>query len=643
MYKQHFVTLALLMAVFSALSQEHIYKSTSIPEALKENANAVIRTQTVAIRLKSSREMHILNKRVVTVRNKKGEAHVNAFVYYDDNKSVLKLEAVIYDAFGKVIKKVKKKDFKDVSAVAGGTLYSDSRLKYLDYTPIAYPYTVAFSCETTNKNTAFIPPFYPIDGYNLSVEQSSYSITYPETLKIRLKKKNVEHYNLETFEEKQLYRFQIHDVAAINTEAYSPEAAQIVPRVLVASNKFTLEGVEAEVEDWTDFGKWMYRDLIADTHDVPESTVKTIKNLVKDEVSAIDKAKKIYQYVQDKVRYISVQVGIGGWKPFNASQVDKLGYGDCKALTNYTMALLNAVGVESHYTIVYANGSQRNIEKDFSAMQGNHAILNIPQKEGEDIWLECTSQKSPFGFIGNFTDDRDVLVITPEGGKIKHTKQYKTKENSQVQTGCYTLSSWGDIAVTLEVNSKGTAYDDKYYLESYTPRDKDIAYKKRLHFINTIDFQELSITNDKAAITFKEVLKFTAKNYAKKAGSRLLFRANAVNQNKYIPKHDNERRLPVVVKRGYLQEDDFVIKIPENYQVESVPKAVHIENKFGSYSMHIAQKNTLELTYKRLFILKDGVYPKEDYKAFRDFWKHISKQDAAKIVIVKKTEELKKD
>ena len=125
----------------------------------------------------------------------------------------------------------------------------------------------------------------------------------------------------------------------------------------------------------------MYHDLIKDTYDLPTSTVTMIKDLVKDEVDDIGNAKKVYEYVQGKTRYISVQVGIGGWKPFNASEVDKLGYGDCKALTNYTMSLLKAVGVESNYSVVYAGSSQKNIEDDFTSIQGNHVILNIPSEK----------------------------------------------------------------------------------------------------------------------------------------------------------------------------------------------------------------------------------------------------------------------
>ena len=157
----------------------------------------------------------------------------------------------------------------------------------------------------------------------------------------------------------------------------------------------------------------------------------------------IEKAKIVYAFMQNKTRYISVQVGIGGWEPIAANKVDAVGYGDCKGLTNYTKALLDAVGVTSYYTVVFAQ-DRRDIDKEFASLQGNHVILNIPNK-GKDVWLECTSQTTPFGFLGDFTDDRNVLVITPEGGIIKRTPKYINKDNLQTINADITLKENGSV------------------------------------------------------------------------------------------------------------------------------------------------------------------------------------------------------
>ncbi|MGK0255206.1 MAG: hypothetical protein ACI9OE_002730 [Mariniflexile sp.] len=630
------VSIFLLFTTTSIFSQERLYTGFTIPENLKQNANAVIRSQQVEISLKSSSEMIIVVKRIMTVLNKEGNDNINAYVHYDNNVKIKELEVLVFNNLGSEIKKIKKNDFKDVSAVDGGTLYSDSRIKYLEYTPIAYPYTIEFTYEINTNNTAFIQPFMPIDDYFVSVEKSDYTLNFPDDISIRKKEKNFEAFDIEKEDLAGEIYYQAKNIEAIKPEDFSPSFVDVAPKALVASKQFMLEGVQAQVEDWDEFGKWMYHDLIKDTYDLPASTVSMIQNIVKDETNDIDKAEKIYEYVQDKVRYISVQVGIGGWKPFNASQVDKLGYGDCKALTNYTMSLLKAAGVQSNYTVVYAGKSQRSLENDFAAMQGNHVILNIPTANQENIWLECTSQKLPFGFIGDFTDDRDVLVITPEGGKIQHTKKYATDENLQIIKGSYSVSNEGDIDVIVHVSSKGIQYDNKYWLETETERDLDTHYKKLWNYINGMTISNMIINNDKAVIEFIEDINFQATNYTKKAGDRILLTLNALNRNTEIPDRYRDRKLPLKINRGFKDVDEVEIRLPSDYKIESLPKNVTVENKFGNYKMEIISKDDNTLIYKREFVVKDGEFPKEDYEAFRDFYKEVSNQDNAKVALIKK-------
>ena len=608
---------------------------SNLDKTLTNNANAVIRLSEVVVSLKSSSQMSIKEKRIISVLNKKGNNNIDAFVYYDTNIRIKTLQVLAFDALGNEIKKIKKNDFKDVSAVSGGTLYSESRVKYLEYTPINYPYTIQFTCETITENTAFIPSFAPVDDYFVSTETSSYEINYPTDITIRKKEKNIENVDIEKEDAAGRIFYNAKNISVFKPEEYSPSFIDIIPKVLFASKQFTLEGIDSVVENWDDFAKWMYYDLIKVTHDLSESTINEIQELVKNENSKIDKVKKIYQYVQDKVRYISVQVGIGGWKPFNASEVDKSSYGDCKALTNYTMSLLKAVNIKSNYSLVYAGNSQRNIEEDFTSIQGNHVILNIPQDTKEDIWLECTSQKLPFGFIGDFTDNRDVLVISPEGGSIKRTKKYTTEENIQIINGYYRVLEDGSINVNASLSSKGIQYNDKYWLETETERDLDQHYKNRWNYINNMSIDAMSIVNDRDRIVFNETLSFKAENYSKVVENRMLLTVNALNRNTHIPDRYRLRKLPLLIKRGFKDVDEVEITLPKNYRVEYLPPKKVIENKFGSYSSEVVDKNETTLIYKREFVLNDGEFPKEAYSDFRNFHKEVSNQDNLKIALIK--------
>ena len=131
--------------------------------------------------------MNIKKKRVITVLNENGLDAIEAYENYNKSSPVKNIVATVYDAFGKEIKKIKRGDFRDVSAVSGSTLFSESRYIYLDYTPIQYPFTVVFESETETSNTAFIPQWIPLNDYAVSIEKSILNISYPSNLGLNIK------------------------------------------------------------------------------------------------------------------------------------------------------------------------------------------------------------------------------------------------------------------------------------------------------------------------------------------------------------------------------------------------------------------------------------------------------------------------
>jgi len=624
------ITISIFTMLISLItySQDKLIALTIDPE-LKENTNAVIRLNNIILNIEGHNKFIYKNKRIVTVLSKSGKSDVGAYMHYSNNTNIKKIEAIIYDAFGQEIKKVKKKHFKDASAVDGGSLYSDSRVKYLDYTPINYPYTIVFETEVEYKSTAFIPGWKPIEGSYVSTEESNYKINNTSGVELKIKTQNFDNYNIEKLGD---YNFVAKKIKALKQEAYAPAFNTYAPSLRVALTKFVMEGVEGINTNWQDFGKWVDDKLIHDTQELPASVKAEIKQITANETSNIEKAKLVYKYMQDKTRYISVQVGIGGWKPMLASDVDRLGYGDCKALTNYTKALLDAIDVESYYTLIYGGRNIQNIDKEFSATQGNHAILAVPHNE-DYIWLECTNQTVPFGYNANFTDDRDALIITPEGGKIVHTKAYSTKENLQTTKAKVKLDEKGSIFADVNIASRGTQYDYHSEIEKKNEKDKKLYYKNYFDNINNLEFHKIAVKNNKNEIIFTEDVNLAASKYVSKAGNRLLFAPNMFNKRTNVPPRYKSRKLPFKISRGFTDVDEYEIELPETIEVEALMKPATIENQFGSYSVSIEKKANNLLVYKRTLVINKGDYKKEDYNQFRDFYLKIVKHDKSKIAL----------
>ncbi|WP_396590546.1 DUF3857 domain-containing transglutaminase family protein [Allomuricauda sp. R78024] len=628
-----FLTFFLLLCFHFLSSQNYSYNTIS--EELLKNANAVVRLDQMSVVVKARDLMVVSSKRIITVLNEKGDRYVHAYAFYDKSDKISILTAKIYNNQGEEINKFKKKDFFDQSAVSGGTLYSDSRMLFMRYTPTEYPYTVEFTKEYTTPNTAFVPSWSIIDGYRISVEKSSFTFINQSGIAFRRKESNLELYSVEINTTASRANYEGSNLRALKREPLSPSFNEFSPTVKIALDKFHLEGVDGTAKTWKEFGKWIYDELLTGLDVLNPQTIEQVQNLVKGVDDPMEKIKRVYNFVQDNTRYISVQLGIGGWMPISASEVDRVKYGDCKGLTNYTMALLKSVGIDSYYTVVYAGSQKRDFDPDFPIMQGNHAFLNIPLEKENDIWLECTSQITPVNHLGTFTDNRNVLKVTPSGGEIVKTKAYLDEENYQLTKAEYFTDIGGAINGRISILSKGIQYNQKYRQPSKSKVEQEEYYKEYWGYVNNLSLSRIDFKNNKENIVFEEELEITAENYLSRTEEKFLFAPNISNRNLAIPERCRNRKRDLVIFRGYLDEDEFTIHLPENFKPETLIKPINLETKFGDYQVVLKEKAPGVLQYKRKLLIKSGRYAKEDYESYRNFRKKIARYDNSRIVLTK--------
>ncbi len=369
---------------------------------------------------------------------------------------------------------------------------------------------------------------------------------------------------------------------------------------------------------------------------MPEQLKIKVKELTRGLTTTEQKAKAIYEYVQSKTRYVGIQLGIGGWQPFPASVVEETGYGDCKALSNYTVALLKEAGIKGYYTIIHAGEQATSIENNFPSNQFNHIVVSIPN--GKDtLWLECTSQTNPFGYQGKFTEDRWALMITEEGGKLVRTINYTPEQNLQSRTAEVTLDASGNAKANIKTTAKGIQYEENGLDETFSSSDKQKKWIEQNTQIPNFNINSFLVVEKRDKVPSAVInLNLTLSRYASVSGKRLFVTPNLMNRISRVPERMSERKMDVVRKLNYLDLDTIKFSVPENLYPEFLPEPVKINSRFGEYEASF-QFDAGKVTYIRRMKAWKGRFPKDTYNELVDFYKNVSKADNIKLVFLNKT------
>lgn len=590
-------------------------------------------SDVVLVELINQSQMIVTKKATITILNKNAESLGKLFLYYDKNSTIQNANLEYFDNTGKSIRKLKKSDFSDFASVEDFSLYSDDRVLVYVNSPEKYPYTVKYEYKIISSNTAFLHHWNPMKSFGVAVESSIYSITYPKDLVIQYSKENFLTYNVEVVESTNSIQFQLKNQKSIIREPLCPSFRKLAPWSQLSSNKFELAGVKGVANNWNEYASWMKKNLLDNRNNLPETTKNEVKNLIQSANNPYEKATMIFDYVQNKVRYISVQIGIGGWMPMKTADVDQLGYGDCKALTFYTKSLLDVAGINSQYTLVYADETPIDINENIVCTQGNHAFLLIPF-EKDTLFAECTSQKLALGVTGVHTRNRKVLTLNDNGGTIVKTPEISADENLMTTTASVFFNQNGNLNANLSIISKENWYAQRLnQIDALSDSKKDVFYKNQLNHLASITFQNIKTFNNKSSKQYEENLQFTIQyNTVKSEDKSIIFTPNLFSRIQEIPLKTIERTHPFEINDNSTMVDNYTITLPIGYVPQDLPYHFEIDTDFGTYRITASVKDNI-LNYNRVLSFKSGTYSKDDYDNYRDFLKKIKKTDDYKILI----------
>jgi len=563
----------------------------------------------------------------VTILNKFEEDLNKVIVYYDKGNIIKELKAEVIPLQGKT-KKYKKKDFEDWSADFS-SVASDDRVLYLSVNQNNYPYTLKVSYLIEYKGSMFFPRWIPQRNRHHHVKEASLKINNLDGINLRF-----EHFNMNPpKKDSNGYTAFVNFVEPFEFEYYNQNGLDYFPTLYIIAENFSLYGNNGSFKSWQSYGE--FQELLnQNSNNLSEQQIAELKKVASGQATVLEKIKAVYDYLQDNSRYVSVQLGVGGWQPQKAAFTHEKKYGDCKALSYYTQSILKVLDIDAYYTIIKAGKHDYHSISEKPNPYFNHVILTVPVKK-DTIWLECTSQTNPCGYLSTFTSDRPALLVNGKNSELIYTKKYTEEENTLFTNSQINITDTEGIQVHINRTLSGIQLSESglmhYNRLTAIEKKNQIDDLKTIKNFNINHFEVTDPTNEivpKAQVNIKGEIS----NWFKSKSSRLFINLEEYFSEAELEFSKTEREKPVYIQYPFTKIDTIHIQHPANYVVEAGLKEINLDTPFGSYHVQQLENDTNQLSVIRKLVLLKGKYMPKEYKALKAFADEIEKNDQKKLV-----------
>jgi len=632
---KHLLLPLLLLTAFTLNGQDVDFSAAAIPVELKAGAKAVVRRHDLIYDVASAHQATITEYQVITVLDDGHGGANRLVVFYDNDSKITRFKATLYDAAGKKVRSARKDEIEDVRYLTGGQFYTDSRVQTTVLEHLSYPYTVEFEIERKLTNFGIVSfPHWSPQRYERSVESATYTAYVPTDNEL-LYKTNLLPEPVTTKEKGRIkHAWRVENLPAVKGENASPPATVTLPYLRTSLRNFDTGDYQGSTESWKTFGQFV-NQLIEGRDVLPSALAELVHETTDGLTTDREKINALYRLMQGRTRYVGVQLGIGGWQPFSAEYVETNRYGDCKALSNYMGAMLSEIGVESYRVLVdWNDSSYYPVDESFTTAAFNHMILYVPS---EDMYLECTSSYSPTGYLGDGKGDRNVLHVTPEGGKLVKTPAARASDNGYLQTTDLAIGATGVAAFRLHGRYHGSSQETlRRYAASEKDQTKQKEWLERNGYLPDNTGNGYSLTYDDSAPVAEITYATTVPGYVRKLGQRMFVPLNKFHAFDKVPDKLEKRKFPISRNTARFFVDTVRITFPEGMGVESLGETkTTIDHPVGQYRAEV-KTGANSLTWIRTLKYTPAELPAEAYEDYRQFFVDVSKAERRQVVLRKK-------
>jgi hypothetical protein len=442
----------------------------------------------------------------------------------------------------------------------------------------------------------------------------------------------------------------LHDLKAIDVEDQMPPWQGIAGRMVVSL--LPPKGQAQGFQSWREMGTW-YQGLVRGRTEASPQIKQKVVELTQSSSTVLDKMKRLAAFVQNDVRYVAIELGIGGLQPHAAADVFMHRYGDCKDKATLLKSMLAEIGVESDYFII--NTERGAITASTLPNLGfDHAILAIRLPAGVDdpsllasratpdnpvriLFFDPTDDLTPFGSLRGVLQSSYGVLMTPDGGVLMSTPQLPNRVNSIERTAKMTLDETGTLRGDIhEVWSGDMASSQRAFARASTldtDRIKPIETVAANAF-STFDIVKAVVTNPRVNDRpYEWDYTVAAPRYAKTAGDLLLVRPRVLGSKaSSLLETKHARRFPIEFPGAERDTDVFEIALPAGYEVDELPPPVSADYGYVAYQSK-TEKVGHTLRYTRTFEVRDLSVPVVKAEQLKQFYRMIENDERNSAVL----------
>jgi len=446
--------------------------------------------------------------------------------------------------------------------------------------------------------------------------------------------------------------WEVENIPAVEIEPAMPPFAAIESRMDIKYFPRDPKLRAKSSGSWNDIGIW-YASLTNASRVASPELQQKVSQLTAGISDPFQKMQVLANYVQQQIRYVAIEIGIGGYQPHPAADVFRHQYGDCKDKATLLSTMLKQIGVDSYYVMI--DTDRGIVNPDFPSLRGNHMIMaiqlpdsvqsvglngvvNDPQL-GRLLFFDPTNEYVALGSLPDYLQQNYGLLISADTSKLILLPLQSPATNRLLRTGTLSLSVAGNLGGQVqELRSGGPAEQSRAQFLGSLPADRAKILESFLGtFLNNFKLTGASIGNlEKYNESLTVDYHFVADGYAKPAGNLLILRPRVVGEKGSSILTGKDRKYPIEFSGTSLQSDVFDITLPVGYVVDELPAAVDVHCAYAAYKSDIQVKDNI-LHYQRTYEISSVIVPTDKLPEVRDFFHQVAAAEKSSAVLRRAT------